>query len=57
MPSKCTFKCGGLLSQGPSPNHHGVAPMVAWNMSLNVGLGSIFDLNKGLRKGAQGHCP
>ncbi|KAH9550984.1 hypothetical protein CY35_10G100500, partial [Sphagnum magellanicum] len=33
-----TLKCGGSPSQSPSPDHCGVAPMVAWVMSLNVVL-------------------
>ncbi len=63
-PSRWTVKCGGSPSQGPSLDRYGATPMTTWITSLNVGLGSTFNLidsrvtqvsvSEGLKKGAEG---
>jgi hypothetical protein len=63
-PSRWTVKCGGSPSQGPNPDSYGATPTTASVTSLNVGLGSTFNLidsrvtqvpvSEGLKKGAEG---
>lgn len=44
MPLRWTFKWKDFLSRGPSLDHHGATPTVAWVMSLSVRLGSTIGL-------------